>query len=150
MASHVAIDSEATQERSEGLAEAYGAAWNARDVDAVLALQTGDMVFRLHIEGFDEVGGEDALREQFGFFFGALPDYNADIKRTIVRQDLIIFEYTISATLAKPFPIGDELGMPTGEQMHVAAVDIMTSRDGKISQKITYLDGFALRRGLGL
>ncbi len=150
MSSQPVASSETTQERSERLAEAYGAAWNARDVDAVLALQTEDMVFHLHLEGFDEVTAEAALRELFSFFFDALPDYRADIKRTIVRGDLIILEYALSATLAKPFLLGTETGVPTGALMRVAAVDVMSSVDGKISRKYTYVDGLALRRGLGL
>lgn len=40
--------------------------------------------------------------------------------------------------------------MPNGAPMRVAAVDVMTSREGKISEKHTYVDGFALRRGLSL
>lgn len=63
-----------TEARSDTLADDYGAAWNARDVDAILALQTDDMVFRLHIDGFDEVVGGEALLAVFSFCFDALPD----------------------------------------------------------------------------
>ncbi|GLZ42365.1 nuclear transport factor 2 family protein [Actinokineospora sp. NBRC 105648] len=132
------------------LAAAYARAWNDHDLDAILSMQTDDMVFHLHVEGLTEVRGSAALREQFAFFFAALPDYRADMRRSHVREGLVVLEYDISATLALPFPVGDEVGQPTGRPMRLAAVDVLTCPVGAFSRKDTYVDGFALRRGLGL
>ncbi|SDD98995.1 nuclear transport factor 2 family protein [Actinokineospora iranica] len=132
-------------------AAAYGAAWNAHDIDGILDLQAPDMVFHLHVEGFAEVRGAEALRELFGFFFAALPDYHAGLRRAHLRDSLVILEYDITATLAQPFPVGVEVGVPTGNPMRVAAVDVLHCPDGgPFTRKDTYVDGFALRRGLGL
>ncbi|MGQ0838956.1 ester cyclase [Actinokineospora sp.] len=140
-----------TSEQQIGdLASAYGQAWNDHDVAAILALQSDDMVFHLHIEGFDAVQGSAALRELFGFFFTTMPDYRADITRTHVRDGLVVLEYDITATLAEPFPLGAEVGLPTGEPMTFAAVDVLQCAEGRFTRKDTYVDGFALRRGVGL
>ena len=133
------------------LARSYGEAWNNHDVDALLRHQSEDMRFTLHVEGFDSVAGVDALRDLYGFFFQALPDYRAEVNATLVGDRLIVLQYVIHATLATPFPIGHEVGTPTGQPIAMDAVDVITTNDAALVRtKDTYLDGFALRRGFGL
>lgn len=74
---------------TQQLADAYGEAWNAHDVDALL-----------------------------------------------------------SATLARAFPIGDATGQPTGETAEFDTVDLIRCDQGKVAAKDTYLDGFAMWRGM--
>jgi uncharacterized protein (TIGR02246 family) len=132
------------------LTDRYGAAWNAHDVDALLSMQSPDMAFHLHVEGFGEVRGAEALREQFAYFFTVMPDYAAGLTRTRVSPDLVVLEYVITATLAGPFPVGPETGVPTGTPMRFEAVDLLAHAGGVFTRKDTYVDGFAMRRGLGL
>lgn len=139
-----------TVTEAEALAARYGAAWNDHDVDALLSMQDPGMTFRLRVEGSEPATGADTLRDLFSFFFAVLPDYRAEIRRTMIQEGLIVLEYTITATLAGEFPIGGEVGRPTGRPMSVDAVDILPCANGKITGKETYVDGFAFRRGLGL
>lgn len=139
-----------TIEETQELADAYGDAWNRHDIAALLDMQTDDMTFHLHVEGSEPVSGRESLEGLFGFFFATMPDYHADVARATVCEDLIVLEYTISATLAQPFPLGAVTGVPTGEQMRVEAVDVLPCSGGKVARKDTYVDGFALRRGFGL
>ncbi|MFC5289581.1 nuclear transport factor 2 family protein [Actinokineospora guangxiensis] len=126
----------------------YCAAWNAHDVDALLSMQTDDMVFHLHLEGSGEVAGAEALRAQYAAFFQVMPDYRADPTRTTVRGDLAVVEYTIAATLAEPFPIGAFTGLP-GRGARFEACDILRLACGKVARKDVYVDAFALRAGWG-
>ncbi len=130
----------------EETVERYCAAWNAHDVDALLSMQTDDMVFHLHLDGSDEVVGADALRAQYEAFFEVMPDYRAEPTRTTVRGDLAVVEYTITATLAAPFPIGAFTGHP-GRHARFAASDILRFTDGKVARKDVYVDAFAMRAG---
>ncbi|MEV1294847.1 nuclear transport factor 2 family protein [Pseudonocardia sp. NPDC049635] len=102
------------------------------------------------MDGFEEISGTQALRELFGYFFTAMPDYAAEITRVVIGRDLVVLEYVITATLAAPFPIGDETGTPTGTPMRFEAVDLLRHADGVFTRKDTYVDGFAMRKGLGL
>lgn len=135
---------------TERLAADYGEAWNRHDVEALLAMQSDDMVFHLHVDGSEEVSGTDALRGLYSFFFDVMPDYTATLNRTTIREGLIVLEYTITATLAKPFPIGQETGVPTGTPMRFEAVDVLPCAGGQVLRKDTYVDGVAMRRGMGL
>ena len=126
----------------------YCAAWNAHDVDALLSMQTDDMVFHLHLEGSGEVVGAAALREQYTAFFQVMPDYRAEPTRTTVRGDLAVVEYTITATLAAPFPIGAFTGLP-GRHARFEAADVLRFSGGKVARKDVYVDAFALRAGWG-
>lgn len=126
--------------------ERYCAAWNAHDVDALLSMQTDDMVFQLHLDGSGEVAGADALREQYAAFFQVMPDYRAEPTRTTVRGDLAVVEYTITATLAEPFPIGAFTGIP-GRHARFEATDILRFTGDKVARKDVYADAFAMRAG---
>ncbi|HET6507609.1 MAG TPA: nuclear transport factor 2 family protein [Baekduia sp.] len=135
--------------RTERLAAAYGAAWDAHDLDAIIAMHTDDMVFHLHLEGSDPVASP-AVRDVFAYVFEAWPDYHCEIHRTTVREDLAILEYDIVGTLEKPFPAGDEMGVPTGTKASFGAIDVLHCVDGKVQRKDTWVDGVAMRRALGL
>jgi ketosteroid isomerase-like protein len=134
------------QRHMEEIVERYGAAWNAHDVDTLMSMQTDDMVFHLHLQDVDEVVGAEALREQFSAFFRMMPDYHAEITRTTVRGDLAVLEYTITATLAEPFPLGKVTGK-AGRHASFESMDILRFSGDKVARKDTYLDGFAMRAG---
>lgn len=135
-------------EQTRSLAASYAAAWNAHDVDALTSMQSDGMVFHLHLEGSEPTSGVEALRGLYGFFFAAMPDYRAEIKRERLAEGFFVWEYTISATLAQPFPIGEVAGKPTGQTARFDAVDVISCSDGKVETKDTYVDGFAMHRGM--
>lgn len=130
------------------LAAAYAQAWNDHDVDALVAMQADDMVFRLHLEGSEPTSGAPALRALYDFFFRAMPDYHADLISEIVFENGFVWQYTITATLAEPFPIGNLVGRPTGAPARFDAVDVLTCVAGKVATKHTWVDGFAMHRGM--
>src|SRR6266566_2384754 len=65
----------------------YNDAWNAHDVDAIVAMHTDDSVFENHVTGDVNVG-----REQIGSairgIFSVFPDLNFEGRRQYIREDL--------------------------------------------------------------
>lgn len=71
-----------SKDSPEALREAidrYNAAWNAHDLDAIVALHAPDMVFENHTAGESAEGEE--VRAHIGAIFASLPD-----SVTILRQ----------------------------------------------------------------
>lgn len=141
-----ATDPSADQRHREEVVDRYCAAWNAHDLAALLSMQTDDMVFHLHLDGSDEVAGVEAVREQYAAFFHVMPDYRAETTRVAVRGDLAVVEYTITATLAEPFPIGRFTGQ-AGHRASFEAVDVLRFSGDKVARKDVYVDAFAMRAG---
>lgn len=141
-----ATDLSAAQRVMEEVVDRYCAAWNAHELDALLSMQTDDMVFHLHLEGVEEVAGAEAVREQYAAFFHVMPDYRAETTRITVRGDLAVVEYVITATLAEPFPVGGFTGK-AGRRASFEAMDILRFSGDKVARKDVYVDAFAMRAG---
>lgn len=137
-------------ETTQALAEAYGAAWNAHDLEGILGMHSADAVFHLHVEPFTAAEDPVAIREQFTAIFLAWPDIRFDTVRRTVREGLFVHEFTIVASLVTPWPVGHELAQPTNGPISFAGVDVIPCEGGLVRRKDTYLDAMALRRGLGL
>ncbi|GAB3576406.1 hypothetical protein GCM10027445_40470 [Amycolatopsis endophytica] len=129
------------------VAERYGAAWNAHDLDAIMALQGTDMVFRLHAAGFEPAVGAEAVRWQFAYFFRAWADMHFETTELSVGDELFINQYRFHATLVQPFPLHGEAVDPGGRVV-VDGVDVITVVDGLVRTKDTYLDTLAMHRML--
>src|SRR5213078_4300697 len=75
----------------------YNDAWNAHDVDAIVAMHTDDSVFENHVTGDVNVG-----REQIGSairgIFSVFPDLNFEGRRQYIREDLVVQEWTARGT----------------------------------------------------
>lgn len=130
------------------VAERYGAAWEANDLEAIMALQGRDMVFRLHAEGFEPAVGADAVRAQFAYFFEAWDKLSFETNELRVTDELFTNQYRFSAELVLPFPMGGEVIEPSGRRAEIEGVDVITVRDGLVRTKHTYVDTLAMRRQL--
>lgn len=126
------------------VAEAYSAAWRAHDIDEILSWHAEDMVFRLHLPGYPEVTGADALRAHFAGLFAGWPDLEFRTVRLAVSADLFTHEMTMAGTLARPMHVGDRVVQPTGQRVEFEAVDVIPVVDGKVRRKDTYVDAAAL------
>lgn len=144
------IGSATTRDQIRELARRYAEAWNAHDVEGLLSCQGHDMLFHLHLAESEPTSGEQEMRALYSFFFRAMPDYHAHITRELVADNVIVWEYTITATLAEDFPVGDSAGKPNGETVTFDAVDVITCSQDKVLSKHTYVDGIALQRGMEL
>jgi steroid delta-isomerase-like uncharacterized protein len=138
----------ATATEATRLAEAYSAAWNAHDIDAILSMHTEEMVFHLHLPGYEEVTGEDELRRHFGLFFSLWPDLEFRSERLATCENLFANEMTMSGTLVSPMPVGRGTIQPNGERISFDAVDVIPIREGKVTRKDTYIDAASLLQQL--
>jgi steroid delta-isomerase-like uncharacterized protein len=133
----------------DGLIERYTDAWGARDADLIASFHAEDGIFQLHSSGVGPVEGREAIRDAFAAFLTQFPDL------TFTEQELLpapwgwAVRWTMSGTLAQPYPVGDRTAKP-GQSFAIDAVDVITVSDGELTAKHTYLDWAAALEQLGL
>jgi ketosteroid isomerase-like protein len=76
--------------------ELYNNAWNAHDVDAILAFHAPGMVFENHTAA-ETVEGDDVAAHIAGIFENA-PDLAFRGRRLYARDGLVVSEWTATAT----------------------------------------------------
>src|SRR2546430_916766 len=75
----------------------YNAAWNAHDIEAILSMHTDDSVFENHTTGDVNVGKE-AIGSAIRGIFSVFPDLSFEGRRTYIRDDLVVQEWTARGT----------------------------------------------------
>ena len=138
----------ATRTDLETLIDRYNAAWNAHDVDAIMAMHAPDMVFENHTAG-ERAEGE-AVREHVAAIFDSWPDITFETRRLYVRDDLIVQEWTASATHSRSMRRGDLVAEASGKAVRWDGMDIIPVRDGLITRKDVYSDSVSILRQVGL
>jgi steroid delta-isomerase-like uncharacterized protein len=137
----------ATEELHE-LIGAYNDAWNAHDVERIAALHGPDMVFENHTAG-ERAEGDEAI-EHIARIFDAWPDIAFATRRLYVREDLVVQEWTATATHVKPLKRGELVAEPTGRRIEWKGMDVIPFENGKIKRKDVYSDSVSILRQVGL
>jgi steroid delta-isomerase-like uncharacterized protein len=138
----------ATRTDLETLIDRYNEAWNAHDVDAIMAMHAPDMVFENHTAG-ERAEGE-AVRDHVAAIFEGWPDLRFVTRRLYVRDDLIVQEWTATATHSRTMRRGDLVAEPTGKPVRWDGMDVIPVRDGLIVRKDVYSDSVSILRQVGL
>ena len=102
----------------------YNAAWNAHDVDAIVALHAPGMVFENHTAG-ERVEG-DEVREHIGRIFANWPDLTFRGRRLYAREGLVVSEWTATATNGE------------GRKLEWDGIDVFPFENGLILRKDVY------------
>ena len=134
--------------RLEDVIAAYNAAWNAHDVEAIGALHAPDMVFENHTAG-ERAEGAEAL-EHIGRIFAAWPDIAFTTRRLYVREDLVVQEWTATATHVTELRRGDIVAPPSGDRVQWDGMDVIPFEGGLIKRKDVYSDSVSILRQVGL
>jgi steroid delta-isomerase-like uncharacterized protein len=104
--------------------ERYNEAWNAHDIDAIVALHAPGMVFENHTAG-ERVEGDDVHRH-LAQIFENWPDLTFRGRRLYVRDGLVVNEWTATAT---------DSG---GRLLEWDGVDVFPFENGLIARKDVY------------
>jgi steroid delta-isomerase-like uncharacterized protein len=128
--------------------DAYNDAWNAHDLARIGSMHAPDMVFENHTAG-ERAEGEDALRHIAGIF-ESWPDISFETRRLYVRDDLVVQEWTASATHVRPLTRGEIVAEPSGRRIEWKGMDIIPFENGKVRRKDVYSDSVSILRQVGL
>ena len=90
------VDPRDSASELEKTIERYNDAWNAHDVDAIVAFHAPAMVFQNHTAG-DLVEG-DAVGPHIAGIFERNPDLQFSGRRLYARDGLVVSEWTATAT----------------------------------------------------
>lgn len=126
----------------------YNDAWNAHDLDAIMAMHAPDMVFDNHTAG-ESATGED-VREHIGSIFRTWPDIAFSERRLYVREGLVVQEWTATATHASEMRRGDLVAEPTGKRVTWDGLDVIPFEGGLVKRKDVYSDSVGILSQLGL
>ncbi len=126
----------------------YNAAWNAHDLDAIMAMHAPDMVFENHTAGESATG--EAARGHIGSIFATWPDIAFTTRRLYVREGLVVQEWTAAATHTQTMRRGDHLAAPTGRRVEWDGLDVIPFEAGLIKRKDVWSDSVSILRQVGL
>jgi len=124
----------------------YLAAWNARDPDRIAAFFATDAVY--DDRGAGEVArGRGQIREHAARIHRGFPDLSFELVRAAHGDRFTAGEWRSRMTHR-----GEFSGLPpTGRTLESSGVDVATLDDrGQIVHLVSYYDGAALMRSLGL
>jgi steroid delta-isomerase-like uncharacterized protein len=126
----------------------YNDAWNAQELDAIMAMHAPDMVFANHTAG-ESATGED-VRAHIGSIFATWPDLRFETRRLYVREGLIVQEWTATATHTNVMRRGDLEAPPTGRTVSWDGIDSIPFEGGLVKRKDVYSDSVSILRQVGL
>ena len=126
----------------------YNQAWNDHDLDAIMSMHAPDMVFENHTAGESAVGEE--ARTHIGSIFETWPDIEFATRRLYVRDDLVVQEWTATATHANRMTRGDLVADPTGRTVTWDGLDVIPFEGGLVKRKDVYSDSVSILRQVGL
>ena len=102
----------------------YNDAWNAHDVDGISAMHAPGMVFENHTAG-ERVAGDD-VAGHVARIFENWPDLSFRSRRLVVREGLVVSEWTATATDRE------------GRRLEWDGVDVFSFDDGLVARKDVY------------
>ena len=136
----------------EALTEAigrYNDAWNAHDLDAIMAMHAPDMVFANHTAG-ESAEGRRGSAPTSPRSSRAWPDLRFETRRLYVREGLVVQEWTATATHTKTMRRGDLEAAPSGNTVSWDGIDSIPFEDGLVKRKDVYSDSVSILRQVGL
>jgi len=126
----------------------YNEAWNAHDLDAIVAMHAADMVFANHTAGESATGAD--VRDHIGSIFATWPDIAFTTQRLYVRDAIVTQEWTAAATHVNTMRRGELTAAPTGNRIEWEGIDAIPFENGLVKRKDVYSDSVSILRQVGL
>jgi steroid delta-isomerase-like uncharacterized protein len=117
-------------------------------VDAIMSMHAPDMVFENHTAGERAEG--DEVREHIAAIFAGWPDIAFETRRLYVRDDLVVQEWTASATHNRELRRGDLVAPASGKRIEWNGMDVIPFENGLVKRKDVYSDSISILRQVGL
>jgi steroid delta-isomerase-like uncharacterized protein len=137
-----------TEHPLRAVIDRYNDAWNRHDVDAIMAMHAPDMVFENHTAG-ERAEGEE-VREHIAAIFAGWPDIAFTTRRLYVRDNLVVQEWTASATHNRELTRGDLVAPASGKRIEWKGMDVIPFEGGLVKRKDVYSDSVSILRQVGL
>lgn len=141
-----------TEAQIKKLAKAQFDAWNAHDVDALVALMTDDVVYEDPSFEKPAVGKEEVAARLRGNFT-AFPDIHFPEElfhvHTNVKDAEYVVTWTYTATMLEALDTPEGRMPATGKQVTVTGASLNHFRDGKVSRFSMYYDSLDVMQQLG-
>lgn len=120
----------ADQEITRKTVEAFNAAFNRQDLDAVMQLMTDNCVFENTNPAPDgrRIEGAAAMREFWDKFFKSNPDARFEAEEMIVAGNRCVVRWIYRKT-------------KDGKPWHLRGVDVFKVENGKVAEKLAYVKG---------
>jgi len=120
-----------TASTAEAVVARFGAAWEAWDLDAIMALMTDDAVFESTGPAPDgvRVEGAEAIRAEWAGMFRDTRDAEFRFEESFLSGDRATARWRFSWT-------NDD-----GTRGHVRGVDVMRVEGDRIAEKLSYVKG---------
>ena len=116
---------------------------NQHNLAAIDELYSPDFVDH---SGNADLHGIEGAKAFFGMMFAAFPDMHFKIRMQLAEGDQVMTYKTFHGTQQGPF-----MGIPpTGKQVAVDVIDILTIKDGKIAEHWTVSDMLSMLQQLGV
>jgi steroid delta-isomerase-like uncharacterized protein len=127
--------------RDSHVAENWVAGWNSHDVEKIISVFSGDVLYE--DVAFSEVNhGSGELRKFAAAFLDAVPDLRMELMNSSLENGHGTIEWRLSGT--------DKGIYKTGKKFSVRGASIIDVRGGKIFRNLDFYDSAEIMRQVGL
>ena len=133
------------EENKAVISRMYEEIHNKGNLEKVEEFVTSDFVDHNPVD-LNMPKGPEGLRQVFGMFHSAFPDFSTTVEDIITEEDRVVSRLTMHGTHK-----GEFMGIPaTGKKIHVPVIDIIRLSKGKAVERWGVADVAGMMQQLGV